>query len=99
MQAGRSRATQCIRCATPNTLSRKTLSLCAAIPFTSYTVASSISIIPWTLVFVYFGSLADTLADVFEGEAGPDPAMRAALLLGSGILLAIIMAWTTIISR
>ena len=48
---------------------------------------------------MYFGSLADTLADVFEGNAGADPGMRTALLVGSGILLAVIMAWTTIISR
>ena len=69
------------------------------IEFSSYTVASSISIIPWSVVFVYFGSLATTLADVFEGNAGPDPAARTALLIGSGVLLAVIMAWTTIISR
>ena len=71
----------------------------AGISFTSYTVASSISIIPWSIVFVYFGSLVTTLADVFEGRAGPDPAYRTAFVVGSGLLLCLIMVWTTVISR
>ena len=79
-------------------LSRVSLSY-AGISASAYTVASSLSIIPWTVVFVYFGSLANTLADVLNGTAGPDPGTRTVLLIGSGVLLAVIMAWTTIISR
>ena len=69
------------------------------IGFSSYTLSSSISIIPWSVVFVYFGSLVTTLADVLDGKAGPDPAYRSAFFVGSGLLLAVVMAWTTIISR
>lgn len=46
-------------------------------------------------MFVYFGSLARTLSDIFGGLAGPDP--TTTLLLGgiSGVLMVAIVWYTT----
>ena len=56
----------------------------AGIGFSSYTLSSSISIIPWSIVFVYFGSLVTTLADVLDGKAGPEPSVQDCFLRGLG---------------
>lgn len=64
-----------------------------------YALASSLAIVPWSVTFVYFGSLSRSLADVVDGHAGPDGLTAAALLTASGALLVAALAYTTVISR
>lgn len=58
-----------------------------------------LQVIPYLVMFVYFGSLARTLSDIFSGLAGPDT--RTTILLGtvSGVLLVAIVWWTTQFAR
>ena len=64
-----------------------------------YSVASAIAVVPWNVTFVYFGSLAHTLADVLEGRAGPGRRASLVLLAISGITLALAVAYTTVIAK
>ena len=41
-----------------------------AVPLMAYTVASSLAILPYLVLFVYLGSMARSLADIFTGTAG-----------------------------
>jgi uncharacterized membrane protein YdjX (TVP38/TMEM64 family) len=70
-----------------------------SVPLGPYTVASSLSIIPYLMLFVYFGSLARNLADVFTGAAALDT--RATILMGilSGVAIVGIVWYTTHFSR
>jgi uncharacterized membrane protein YdjX (TVP38/TMEM64 family) len=43
-----------------------------AVPLAPYVAASSLAILPYLLLFVYFGSLARNLADIFTGRTGLD---------------------------
>ena len=64
-----------------------------------YALASGLAIVPWSVTFVYFGSLSRSLADVVDGHAGPDGLTAAALLTASAALLVAALAYTTVISR
>lgn len=70
-----------------------------SVPVWPYALASSLAVIPYLVMFVYFGSLARTLSDIFSGLAGPDT--RTTILLGtvSGVLLVAIVWWTTQFAR
>jgi len=71
----------------------------AGVRLMPYALASSVAIVPWSVTFVYFGSLSRSLADVVDGHAGPDGLTAAAFLVASGALLIAALAYTTIISR
>ncbi|KAK9804402.1 hypothetical protein WJX72_011081 [[Myrmecia] bisecta] len=64
-----------------------------------YIVSSAVSIIPWTISFVYFGSLAHTMADIIDGKAGPDSGTTLVFVAISGVLIAVVVCYTTIIAR
>ena len=71
----------------------------AGVSIWPYSVASAIAVVPWNVTFVYFGSLAHTLADVLEGRAGPGRRTSFVLLAISGITLALAVAYTTVIAK
>lgn len=70
-----------------------------SVPFTTYTIASSLSIIPYLVLFVYFGSMARNLADIFTGEAKIDTRATLAMGIGSGIALGALVWYATKVSR
>lgn len=70
-----------------------------SVPFATYTIASSLSILPYLVLFVYFGSMARNLADIFTGEAKIDTRATLAMGIGSGIALAGLVWYATHVSR
>ena len=69
------------------------------IPLGSFTLSSALAIIPWTCTLVYFGSLARSMADIFNGQAMPGGASAYLLFIISGLMLVVLVAFATIISR
>ncbi|KAK9791575.1 hypothetical protein WJX73_009469 [Symbiochloris irregularis] len=67
--------------------------------FTSFTLSSALSVIPWTITLTYFGSLARSMADIFNGEAMPGGPVSYILFTLSGVMLVVLVAFATIISR
>ncbi|EFN56633.1 hypothetical protein CHLNCDRAFT_144423 [Chlorella variabilis] len=70
-----------------------------AVPLAAYVAASTLAILPYLLLFVYFGSLARNLADIFTGRAGLGTNTTIAMAAISGVLMVVIVAYTTHISR
>ena len=64
-----------------------------------YALSSAVAIVPWSITFVYFGSMAKNMADILEGRAGPHGASSVALLALSGIMLVAVVVYSTIIAR
>lgn len=64
-----------------------------------YALSSALAIIPWSITFVYFGSLAKNMADILEGKAGPNGGTYLALLAGSGVMLVAVVVYSTIVAR
>ena len=55
--------------------------------------------LPWNVTFVYFGSLAHTVADVIEGRAGPNMTVSVFFLVLSGCLLVVVVFYITFIAK
>jgi uncharacterized membrane protein YdjX (TVP38/TMEM64 family) len=70
-----------------------------SVPFVTYAVASSLSILPYLILFVYFGSMARNLADVFTGETGLDTKTTVVMACASGVALVGFVWYATHISR
>ncbi|KAL4854310.1 TVP38/TMEM64 family membrane protein [Chlorella vulgaris] len=70
-----------------------------AVPLAAYVAASSFAILPYLLLFVYFGSLARNLADVFTGRAGLGTNATMVMAATGGVLMVLIVVYTTHISR
>ncbi|WPT16500.1 TVP38/TMEM64 family membrane protein [Picochlorum sp. SENEW3] len=70
-----------------------------SVSFSTYTLASSVSILPYLLLFVYFGSMARNLADVFTGETNLDSKATIVMGSGSGIALVGLVWYATHVSR
>lgn len=68
-------------------------------PFLSFAVPSTFSIIPWSTTSVYFGSLARDIANVFDGQVPLKGTATYVFYSVSGIGMVIVVAYTTIISR
>ena len=64
-----------------------------------YAVSSALSVIPWTVAFTYFGSLAKSMADVMDGRLNGNGMASTAVFAVSGVLLVLVITYTTIISR
>lgn len=71
----------------------------AGVPFLSFAIPSTISIIPWATTSVYFGSLAKDIADIFDGQVPLRGTYSYNIYSLSGILMVLIVAYTTITSR
>lgn len=71
----------------------------AGIPVGSFTLSSALAIIPWTTTLVYFGSLARSMADIFDGRAWPGGATSYLMFIISGLMLVVVVAFATIVSR
>ena len=56
-------------------------------------------ILPYLVLFVYFGSLARDMADIFAGKAGLNPSATVAMGALSAVLLVAIVWYTTHFSR
>ena len=52
--------------------------------FWSFWLSSAASIVPWTVTLVYFGSLAKSMADIFNGASVPEGATQYAVFIFSG---------------
>lgn len=70
-----------------------------SVPLAAYVMASSFSILPYLILFVYFGSLARNLADVFTGAAGLDTKTTITMGVVSALAMVGIVWYTTHISR
>lgn len=69
------------------------------VSFLQYTLSSSIAVLPWNVTFVYFGTLAHTMADVIDGNSGPGTRTSIFFLAISGVMLAAAVSYTTIIAK
>lgn len=70
-----------------------------SVPLAAYTIASSFAIIPYLFLFVYFGSMARSLADIFTGAAGLDVSSTILIGIISCTAMVGIVWYTTHISR
>ena len=71
-----------------------------SVPVVPYALASSLAILPYLILFVYFGSLARNLADIFTGAAAPlDPITSLIMGIVSTVALVAVVWYTTHISR
>ncbi len=64
-----------------------------------YTLSSALAIIPWCVTFTYFGTAARSIADIFDGRAGPNGAMTAVFLALSAVTLVCVIVFSTLIAR
>ncbi len=71
----------------------------AGVGLLPYALSSAVAIIPWSITFVYFGSMAKSMADILEGRAGPHGASSVALVALSGVMLVAVVVYSTIIAR
>ena len=71
----------------------------AGVPFLSFALPSTVSILPWATTSVYFGSLARDIADIFDGQVPLKGTYSYIFYSLSGILMVLVVAYTTIISR
>ena len=69
------------------------------VSFLQYALSSSIAVLPWNVTFVYFGTLAHTMADVIDGNSGPGTRTSIIFLVISGVMLAAAVSYTTIIAK
>ena len=58
-----------------------------------------VQILPYLILFVYFGSMARNLADVFTGETGLDTKTTVVMACASGVALVGFVWYATHISR
>ncbi|KAL4441498.1 hypothetical protein ABPG77_002002 [Micractinium sp. CCAP 211/92] len=70
-----------------------------AVPLLPYCLASALAILPYLLLFVYFGSLARNLADIFTGKTGLGTNTTIVMAAVSGVLMVAIVWYTTHLSR
>jgi len=71
-----------------------------SVSLTTYAIASSISIIPYLILFVYFGSMARNLADVVTGDARlVDGQWTVVLAVCSGLAIVSLVWYVTHVSR
>ena len=71
----------------------------AGVRLVTYCVSSAIAIIPWSILFCYFGSLARNITEILEGKAGPSGKQSMMLLAVSGVVLVFVVVYSTIIAR
>ncbi|MDH3285372.1 MAG: TVP38/TMEM64 family protein [Acidobacteriota bacterium] len=64
--------------------------------FRDYFLASWIGMLPGTIMYVYFGTIAGSLAEIVAGKAGPSPFQRYAIL-GVGLVIAVVV--TVLVTR
>ena len=80
-------------CSTLNSMLR------AGVSFGAFTLSSAAAIVPWTVTLVYFGSLAKSMADIFNGASLPEGATQYFIFIASGLTMVVTAAYTTIFSR
>ena len=71
----------------------------AGVKLVPYCISSAIAIIPWSILFCYFGSLARNITEILEGKAGPSGKQSMLLLAVSGVVLVFVVVYSTIIAR
>lgn len=64
-----------------------------------YCISSAVAIVPWSILFCYFGSLARNITEILEGKAGPSGKQSMLLLAVSGVVLVFVVVYSTIIAR
>eukprot|EP00887_Chlorella_sp_A99_P001185 scaffold14.g1185.t1 len=71
-----------------------------SVPLLDYAVSSAFSILPYLILFVYFGSVARNMADIFSGKAGLlDARATVGMAVGGGASIVGVVWYTTHISR
>ena len=71
----------------------------AGVRLLPYCISSALAIIPWSILFCYFGSLARNITEILEGKAGPSGKQSMLLLAVSGVVLVFVVVYSTIIAR
>ena len=71
----------------------------AGVRLIPYCISSAVAIIPWSILFCYFGSLARNITEILEGKAGPSGTQSMMLLAVSGVVLVFVVVYSTIIAR
>lgn len=71
----------------------------AGVRLVPYCISSAVAIIPWSILFCYFGSLARNITEILEGKAGPSGTQSMMLLAVSGVVLVFVVVYSTIIAR
>ena len=71
----------------------------AGVSLTAFALSSAAAIIPWTVTLAYFGSLAKSMADIFNGASLPEGATQYFIFIASGLTMVVTAAYTTIFSR
>jgi uncharacterized membrane protein YdjX (TVP38/TMEM64 family) len=69
------------------------------VSFRDYLIASWIGMLPGTVMYVYFGTLAGGLARVLAGEAGPGSTTRGVVLLVGGAIAVGVTVFVTRVAR
>lgn len=64
-----------------------------------YCLSSALAIIPWSILFCYFGSLARNITEILDGKVGPSGRQSMLLLAVSGVVLVFVVVYSTIIAR
>ena len=71
----------------------------AGVKLLPYCISSALAIIPWSILFCYFGSLARNITEILDGKAGPSGKQSMLLLGVSGAVLVFVVVYSTIIAR
>ena len=71
----------------------------AGVKLLPYCISSALAIIPWSILFCYFGSLARNITEILDGKAGPSGKQSMLLLGVSGVVLVFVVVYSTIIAR
>jgi len=64
-----------------------------------YFLATSVGMLPGTVMYVYFGSLAGNIAEVVGGKAGPDLKLKIVLWVVSGVIIVLVVVVVTMVAR
>jgi len=64
-----------------------------------YSLSTAFGMLPGTIMYVYFGSLARNLADVANGKAGPNLKIQIVIWVVSGVVIVATVVFITIIAK
>lgn len=65
-----------------------------SVKFWSYFIASALGILPGTLLYVYLGSLADSISEIAKGDA-VNPTVTIITAVVTGVVVVLVLALTT----
>jgi uncharacterized membrane protein YdjX (TVP38/TMEM64 family) len=69
------------------------------VTFLHYFLSTAFGMIPGTILYTYFGSIARNISDIASGEAGPNLKIQIIIWVISGVVIIITVIFITIIAR